>query len=121
VNLFTLKSFLELHHATVLAAENGRQALMIAEKRDPDLILMDIQMARMDGLEATMKIRALDKAWMKSVPIIAVTALAMPGDRERCLAAGATEYMTKPLQMRELGSVIARLVAATPRPASASA
>lgn len=121
VNLFTLKSFLELQDATVLTAENGRQALMIAEKRDPDIILMDIQMARMDGLEATMKIRALNKAWMKSVPIIAVTALAMPGDRERCLAAGATEYMTKPLQMRELGCVIGRLVAATPRPTPASA
>ena len=75
---------------------------------------MDIQMAVMDGLEATARIRALNERWMKSVPIVAVTALAMPGDRDRCLMAGANAYMTKPLALRQLGQLIAELVEAHP-------
>ena len=114
VNLFTLRSFLESNQVRVLVAENGKQAVALALESDPDLILMDIQMAVMDGLEATARIRALNERWMKSVPIVAVTALAMPGDRDRCLMAGANAYMTKPLALRQLGQLIAELVEAHP-------
>jgi CheY-like chemotaxis protein len=69
---------------------------------------MDIQMPELDGLEATRRIRAIPE--LAQVPIIAVTALAMPGDRERCLEAGANEYLSKPLRLRELAEVIERLM-----------
>ena len=69
------------------------------------LILMDIQMPEMDGLEAIRALRTMPE--VSSAPIIALTALAMTGDRERCLAAGANEYLSKPVSLRELTRVIA--------------
>lgn len=70
----------------------------------PDLILMDVQMPRMDGLEATRRIRSKDD--LKQIPIIAVTALAMPGDREKCHDAGMDDYVSKPIQMKRLVATI---------------
>ena len=110
VNLFTIRSYLESHQTRVTAAENGKEAVSLAQELEPDLILMDIQMPVMDGLEATSRIRTLNTPWMKSVPIVAVTALAMPGDRERCLKAGANAYVEKPLALEQLGDLIADLV-----------
>jgi CheY-like chemotaxis protein len=78
---------------------------------------MDIQMSLMDGLEATRRIRELPDLRKSRVPIIALTALAMAGDRERCLNAGANDYMTKPLRLTELASLIASLVQNAPKPA----
>jgi CheY-like chemotaxis protein len=72
----------------------------MAHEHQPALILMDIQMPEMDGLEAIRSIR--QQAGMAAIPIIALTALAMPGDRERCLAAGATLYISKPISLRYL-------------------
>ncbi|HEY9668316.1 MAG TPA: response regulator, partial [Coleofasciculaceae cyanobacterium] len=87
---------------------NGIEALRVAKQQKPDLILMDIQMPEMDGLEATRRIRA--ETVLADIPIIALTALAMPGDRERCLAAGANDYMTKPVSLKKLVSAIAQYI-----------
>lgn len=81
------------------------EAVALAEEHRPALIVMDIQMPVMDGLEATRRIRA---GGLHTTPIIALTALAMRGDRERCLAAGANDYLTKPVYLRTL---IARIEA----------
>jgi CheY-like chemotaxis protein len=85
------------------------EAIAMAEQISPDIILMDIQMPKMDGLEAIRRLRAATKS--VSVPIIAVTALAMPGDRERCLEAGANEYISKPVSLKGLVKTINTLLA----------
>ncbi|MBK9052733.1 MAG: response regulator [Chloroflexi bacterium] len=84
----------------VITALNGFEALEQARIYRPQMILMDIQMPDMDGLEAIARLRAMPA--FVTVPIIALTALAMPGDRERCLEAGANEYLTKPLSLKLL-------------------
>ncbi len=84
----------------VLVARGGAEAVEQAVEQRPDLILMDIQMPGVDGLEATRRIRA--HAELADTPIIALTALAMPGDRERCLAAGANGYLSKPVGLKGL-------------------
>jgi signal transduction histidine kinase/CheY-like chemotaxis protein len=89
----------------VAVARDGAEALERAREERPDLILMDVQMPGMDGLEATRHMRA--DADLADVPIIALTALAMPGDRERCLEVGANEYLSKPVSLRELVQAIA--------------
>ncbi|NTU81459.1 MAG: response regulator [Chloroflexales bacterium] len=89
----------------VVVARNGAEAVALAEELRPALILMDIQMPVMDGLEAIQRLRA---AGMCATPIIALTALTMPGDRERCLEAGADEYFSKPVGLRTLLTLIAQ-------------
>ena len=84
----------------VITALNGFEALEQARHHQPELILMDVQMPGMDGLEAIRQLRTLPE--FVTTPIIAVTALAMPGDRERCLEAGANEYLTKPISLKVL-------------------
>ena len=93
----------------VQVVSSGSEAIQYLVFHMPDVILMDIQMPIMDGLEATRRIRESGYP----VPIIAVTALAMSGDRERCLAAGANEYASKPVSGTELIRLIESL--ATPR------
>jgi CheY-like chemotaxis protein len=83
------------HQVTV--AENGRVALKLLDEKPFDLILMDVQMPEMDGFKATALIRALEKHTGRHIPIIAMTAHAMAGDRERCLAAGMDSYISKPV------------------------
>lgn len=83
----------------IVIVENGQEALNIANKENFDLILMDMQMPVMNGFEATKKIRELPN--YKNTPIIALTAFAMRGDREKCLAAGATDYIPKPIDSKE--------------------
>ena len=100
-NVFAITSTLELHGMTVTQAANGRkgiEALLGAE--DTDLILMDVMMPELDGYTTMNKIRQMPA--FATLPIIAVTARAMPGDREKSIAAGASDYVTKPVDTDEL-------------------
>ncbi|MCS6889257.1 MAG: response regulator, partial [Chloroflexus sp.] len=108
INLSTMSEYLAACGYEVRVARNGREALQMAAEWKPDLIVMDIQMPALDGLEAIKQLRA--QAMYATTPIIAVTALAMPGDRERCLLAGATDYLTKPVSLRRLVERIERLL-----------
>ena len=99
---------------TVRHARNGREAVEMWRSEPFDLILMDCEMPVMDGLEATRKIRSEEQDG-KSIPIVALTAYAMKGDRERCLEAGMTEYISKPLRSGKLYSLLARFLG-TPSP-----
>ncbi|PYO10444.1 MAG: hybrid sensor histidine kinase/response regulator [Gemmatimonadetes bacterium] len=104
-NIFSLTSMLEDHGMIVRFAENGKQAIEQL-KKDPnvDVILMDVMMPEMDGYETTKAIRAMDQ--FKTLPIIALTAKAMKGDREKCIAAGASDYITKPVDTEQLLSLL---------------
>jgi len=102
--LDALIEYLATRGYTVAVARNGVEAILQARVERPAAIVMDIQMPEMDGLEAIRRIRA--DADLSAIPIIALTALAMPGDRERCLEAGANEYLSKPVSMKELVTVI---------------
>jgi two-component system sensor histidine kinase/response regulator len=94
---------------TADAVGNGLEVLDAVQALPYDLVLMDVQMPEMDGFEATQKIRNLEStASNRDLPIIAMTAHAMKGDRERCLEAGMSDYVTKPIRPRELGEAIAR-------------
>jgi PAS domain S-box-containing protein len=95
---------------TVVVACDGRQAVALHERHSPDLILMDIQMPEMDGFAATAAIREREKLTGGHVPIVALTAHAMKGDRDRCLAAGMDAYLSKPLRANELFQAMARVV-----------
>jgi signal transduction histidine kinase/DNA-binding response OmpR family regulator len=94
----------------VVVAENGREALAAFSTQRFDMVLMDVQMPEMDGLEATMAIRKLEHGSGRRTPIIALTARALLGDRERCLAAGMDGHVTKPFEPRQLDEVIQRFV-----------
>jgi PAS domain S-box-containing protein len=96
--------YLQMAGYQVLSARDALTGLDLAKRTRPDLILMDIHLPGMDGLEATRRLRA--DAEFRTLPIIALTALAMPGDRERCLAAGATDYVTKPVSLKKLAAMI---------------
>jgi CheY-like chemotaxis protein len=94
------------YEATI--AKNGVEAVSLAESENPDLIVMDIMLPKMNGFEATAQIRHNPKT--KSIPILAATAKAMPGDRERCLSAGFDGYLAKPFTHIELGHAIAQIL-----------
>jgi chemotaxis protein methyltransferase CheR len=108
-NIFALTSALEQKGAVVVIGRNGLEAIdRLNEVEDIDLVLMDVMMPEMDGFEATTEIRK-DPRWRK-LPIIAVTAKAMKDDQERCLQAGANDYLAKPIDLDRLFSLI-RVVA----------
>jgi CheY-like chemotaxis protein len=92
------------HH--VVVAGNGAEALAAMEKHEFDLVFMDVQMPEMDGLEATAVIREKEKTTGKHVRIIALTAHAMKGDREKCITGGMDGYLTKPIRPQELDDVL---------------
>jgi signal transduction histidine kinase/DNA-binding response OmpR family regulator len=94
-------------HSVVLAA-NGREALEALEKQRYDLIFMDVQMPEMDGMEATGRIRAKERLGGGHIPVVALTAHAMKGDQELCLAAGMDDYLTKPIRPVELDELLAK-------------
>jgi signal transduction histidine kinase/DNA-binding response OmpR family regulator len=101
---------LEKRQCVVETAGSGRDVLRAWSKQAFDIILMDVQMPEMDGLEATAAIRKKEKSTGKHVPIVAVTAHAMKGDRERCLGSGMDGYIAKPIQAMELFAEIERLI-----------
>jgi CheY-like chemotaxis protein len=94
---------------SVVAVWNGQEVLDTWSSGDIDLILMDVQMPILDGIETTARIRQKEEGTGRHVPIIGLTAHAMKGDREHGLAAGMDEYLTKPLQLEDLGRAIERL------------
>ncbi|MFZ9738257.1 MAG: PAS domain S-box protein [Prochlorotrichaceae cyanobacterium] len=99
-NVSTLQNYLGAKGYELVIASNGQEALDLTRSLRPDLILMDIQMPVMDGLTAIAKLR--EDSQYKETPIIALTALAMPGDEDRCLSAGANAYLTKPVKLKQL-------------------
>ncbi len=104
-NIFALQSLLERHKMDVVYAESGRDGIEFLKKDgDIDLVLMDVMMPGMDGYETTRAIRKMPD--FQDLPIIAVTAKAMKGDREKCLAAGASDYLTKPVNVDQLTSLL---------------
>ena len=100
---------LEKRGHSVCQASDGREALALAERETLDVVVMDAQMPEMDGLQATREIRAREKATETHLPIIALTASAMRGDRERCLAAGMDGYISKPINAQELLTLVETL------------
>jgi PAS domain S-box-containing protein len=120
VNRRLAKTLLEKHGHTVVIAENGREALDVLDREKVDLVIMDVQMPLMDGLEATRTLRAREQSTGAHLHIIALTAHAMKGDRERCLEAGADDYLTKPIRTSDLLAALDRarspVVATTPKP-----
>jgi CheY-like chemotaxis protein len=104
-NLFAITTILEQHEMLVGYAENGQQALDALHNQGPfDIVLMDVMMPEMDGYEATRRIRA--QPAHAQLPIIALTAKAMQGDREKCIQAGASDYITKPVDSDQLVSLL---------------
>ena len=104
-NLFALTTAFERYNIHSITAESGQEAMKILdEANDIDIVLMDIMMPEMDGYETTQKIRREHKN--TSLPIIAVTAKAMKGDREKCIEAGASDYITKPVKIDQLLSLM---------------
>ena len=111
-NVEMLSGYLEVKGYRVTVAYDGHQAIELAQQGRPDVILMDIQMPGLDGLAAMRHIRSDGR--LADIPIIALTALAMPGDREACLAAGANAYLSKPVNLKELIETIERYLAVDP-------
>jgi CheY-like chemotaxis protein/CHASE3 domain sensor protein len=104
-NIFAVTSALEAVQMEVIYAESGQEALDLLDRRpDIEIVLMDVMMPGMDGYEATRRIRGLER--FRRLPIISVTAKAMKGDREKCLEAGASDYITKPVDMDQLKSLL---------------
>jgi len=103
-NIFSLTKALEQHKMKVLTAMDGKEALAMAEEGPVDIVLMDMMMPEMDGFEAITRIRRNPR--LRHLPIIAVTAKAMAGDRERCIQAGASDYISKPVDIDQLLSLL---------------
>lgn len=103
-----IEILLRSRNYTLLKAIDGEEALDVAIREQPDLIIMDIQLPKMNGLEVTKRLRQLPV--FSRTPIIALTAYAMKGDRERFLAAGCSAYLPKPINTRELPEMISQML-----------
>ncbi len=104
-NIFALTSILEAHGMKVVYAQNGKEAIRILEEtKDIEIVLMDVMMPEMDGYDTSRKIRSMSK--YTDLPIIALTAKAMKGDRDKCIEAGASDYISKPVETEQLKSLL---------------
>jgi CheY-like chemotaxis protein len=116
-NIFAMTALLERGHADVLVAESGAEAIAMLERLpDIDVVLMDIMMPDMDGYDTIRAIRRIDRH--KALPIIAVTGKSASGERQRCLDAGANEYVPKPVDTGELFAAFAPLRPTPAQPAA---
>jgi len=115
VNQMLALRMLEKQGHTVEVANNGREALDKVSTQSFDLILMDVQMPIMDGYEATEAIRKQEQQSGKRVPIIALTAHAMKGDKEKCLESGMDDYIAKPFRQKEFATVVHRVMSSRKR------
>ena len=114
INLSTVCDYLLAHGFRVIQARNGLEAVQAVRNHNPELVLMDIQMPVMDGIDAIKSLRA-DRSFA-SIPILALTSRAMIGDQDRCIEAGADEYLSKPVHLKQLVKIIlSRLSGAKPR------
>jgi two-component system, sensor histidine kinase and response regulator len=118
VNQAVARRLLRKRGHTVTIVDNGREALAALEKETFDLVLMDVQMPEMDGFAVAREIRKAEQGGQDHLPVIAMTAHAMKGDREECLAAGMDDYIAKPINREELRQVIERVMAARKEPVS---
>jgi len=107
-NIYTLHRRLTRWGHTVLIARDGREGIAMARAERPDLIVMDMNLPKLDGWEATRALKSSDET--KHIPILALTAHAMVGDREKALAAGCDEFATKPVSFEEVRAKIEALV-----------
>jgi CheY-like chemotaxis protein len=112
INRLLVTRLIEKQGHISMVAVNGRDALDVLDKEQIDCVLMDVQMPVMDGFEATAAIRDKERSCAGHVPIIAMTAHAMAGDRERCLAMGMDDYIAKPFNVKELFATVDRVIAA---------
>ena len=112
-NMMLVKRALESRGYALLEAVNGETGVAVAEAKDVDLVLLDINLPDIDGYEVARRLRASEKSSLSYVPIIAITANALKGDAEKALAAGCDVYMSKPINIRELW---ARVEAFVPAP-----
>ena len=108
-NMRLMEMTLRAKNYTLLKATDGEEALDVAGREQPDLIIMDVSLPGMSGLEVTRKLR--ETAVFSQTPIIGVTAYAMKGDKERVLEAGCDAYLSKPINTRELPEVVAKMLA----------
>jgi len=108
-NMRLVRKFLAMAGYEMIEATNGLSGLAVAAKESPDLILMDVNLPDIDGLEATTRLKALPD--LAHIPVVALTANAMHGDKERCKAAGCDGYIPKPITKNELLNTIASLLA----------
>jgi CheY-like chemotaxis protein len=111
-NIYVLESRLKRHGYNVIIARDGVSGVQLAASEQPDLILMDLSLPVLDGWEATRRIKAAQQT--RHIPVIALTANAMTGDREKALAAGCDDFDTKPIVMPRLLDMIRALVPGTP-------
>jgi CheY-like chemotaxis protein/anti-sigma regulatory factor (Ser/Thr protein kinase) len=103
-NIMLYSDYIEAKGYKIITADNGKKAIKLVKEKEPDLILMDIQMPEMDGIEAIRHIRKMEQN--THIPIIALTSLAMVGDREKCITAGADDYAAKPVNLKRLMEMI---------------
>ena len=121
INQRLVLAILEKHGHTVVLASNGREAVACAHRGGLDVVLLDVQMPVMDGFQAIAAIRDAERGTGRHLPVIALTAHALAGDRERCLAAGMDDYLAKPIRAAELLSMLERLGGGVPPAPSAAA
>ena len=108
LNLELARQVLTYHGYEVLEAENGQDGVRLAKEARPDLILMDIQMPVLDGLEAARLLK--EDPETRHIPVLALTSYAMKGDREKAMAAGMDDYITKPIDIRTLPEIVKKYI-----------